>query len=170
MNSVTDHSIIEAKALHAYFHDAIHEAADEKKVDADQATLHYLALLLSNTARSEQLFDYSDSRLQLRPLALIYGDALAASNRREKRLWLQRLGDLALIIGGLFAGRLSRHFTDLDYCVAMGGNAYGYLEQTAERGNDQALVFGQLAAEFEGFVGVVAEVTGRPAHSGRFDG
>jgi hypothetical protein len=170
MGTINDRGIIEAKALDAYFHDAIHEAADERHVDADQATLHYLTLLLSNTARSEQLFDYSDSRLQLRPLALIYGDALAASNRRERRLWLQRLGDLALIIGGLFAGRLSRHFSDLDYCVAMGGNAYGYLEQTADRGNDQALVFGQLAAGFEGFVGVVAEVTGRPGRSSGFNG
>jgi hypothetical protein len=161
MPTPSSQPIIEATGLDAYFHDAVHEAAERQRIGADQATLHYLTLLLCDAARSERLFDYADDRLQLRPLALIYGDALAAGSLRERQLWLQRLGDLALLVGGLFAGRLNRHFSDLGYCVAMGGNAYGYLHDSAERSDDRALVFGQLASGFEGFIGVVAEVTGR---------
>jgi len=155
--------VIQTARLSEYFHHAVHRAANRRHLGADQATLHYLSLLLSHYARSEQVFDYDDRRLQLRPLALLYGEALGARSPRERRLWLQRLGDLALFVGGLFAGQLSRRFRDLDYCVAMGGNAYGYLQQTATHPTDQAqaAVFGELAERFERFIDVVAIVTGK---------
>lgn len=167
MSEHADGRVIAAARLTEYFHDTIHAVAERQHLNADCATLHYLTLLLSKYARSDQVYDYDQRHLQLRPLALLYGDALAAGGQQERRLWLQRLGDLALFVGGLFAGRLSRHFTDLEYCVAMGGNAYGYLEQTAPRADDQALVFGELANGFERFVDVVAVVTGKAP--GRFD-
>jgi hypothetical protein len=156
--------VIQTVGLTDYFHHAVNETAQQRHLGADEATLHYLTLLLCQYARSDQVFDYAERRLQLRPLALIYGEALQASSPGERRLWLQRLGDLALFIGGLFAGRLSRRFQDLDYCVAMGGNAYGYLQQTATRPADQAQakVFGELAEGFDQFVELVAVVTGRP--------
>ncbi|MCB1790473.1 MAG: hypothetical protein KDJ27_01185 [Gammaproteobacteria bacterium] len=165
MSQHDDTQLIDTAGLNEYFHRAVHEAADQRHVHAEPATLHYLILMLSDHARSDRLFDYGDGRLQLRPLALLYGDALAATSAHERRLWLQRLGDLALFVGGLFAGRLSRRFSDLDYCVAMGGNAYGYLGQTAPRNGDQAIVFGELAAGFAHFVDLVAIATGRsPVH------
>ncbi|MCG6966781.1 MAG: hypothetical protein LJE59_09735 [Chromatiaceae bacterium] len=160
-----DHGlVIQATRLSEYFHHAVHTAATQRHLGADQATLHYLASLLCQFARSEQVFDFDNDRTQLRSLALLYGEALEARSQRERRLWLQRLGDIALFVGGLFAGRLSRHFQDLDYCVAMGGNAYGYLQQTATRPNEQAQaeVFGELADGFDRFVDLVAVVTGRP--------
>lgn len=153
-------AVVTTEHLHAYFHDSIHAVAKRQQLPADQATLHYLTLLLSQFARSDQLFDYDRQGMQLRPLALLYADAVAADSEGERRLWLQRLGDLALFVGGLFAGRLSRHFTNLDYCVAMGGNAYGYLQQTAPRRDEQARVFGELADGFPHFIDLVATVTG----------
>ncbi|MDJ0741193.1 MAG: hypothetical protein QNJ91_15870 [Gammaproteobacteria bacterium] len=167
MPDLDNDRLIQTGQLNEYFHHAVHAAADRRHLAANQATLHYLTLLLSQFARSEQVFDYADGRLQVRPLALLYGDALAARSERERRLWLQRLGDLALFIGGLFAGRLNRHFSDLDYCVAMGGNAYGYLQQTAPQADDRAVVFGELADGFAGFVDVVAVVTGKQGRGTR---
>lgn len=163
MGDQTQGGLIQTPQLGEYFHDAVHTAARQCGVSADQSTLHYLVLLLCQYARSERVFDYSDQRLQLRPLALLYGEALEARSQRERRLWLQRLGDLALFVGGWFAGRLSRHFQDLDYCVAMGGNAYGYLNQTAQQPGDRAMatVFGELADGFDRFVDLVAVVTRR---------
>ena len=164
--------VIQTARLGEYFHHAVQSAASRRHLSADEATLHYLASLLCQYARSEQVFDYDAHRLQLRPLALLYGEALAARGHRERRLWLQRLGDLALFVGGLFAGHLSRHFQDLDYCVAMGGNAYGYLQLTATRPNEQAqaAVFGELADRFSHFVDLVAVVTGREVRGSRTEG
>jgi hypothetical protein len=163
MTAPAQTQLIRATQLPAFFHDAVQSAATASRLVADAATLHYLASLLSGYTRTERVFDYADNRLQLRPLALLYGEALEARNPSERRLWLQRLGDLALFVGGLFAGRMHRRFQDLDYCMAMGGNAYGYLHDTATQRDDraQALVFGELADNFSGFVGLVAVVTGR---------
>ena len=154
--------VIQTARLGEYFHNAVRSTAGRHRLNADEATLHYVASLLCRYARSEKVFDYAEQRLQLRPLALLYGEALEAHGHRERCLWLQRLGDLALFVGGLFSGRLSRHFKDLDYCVAMGGNAYGYLQHTATRPDEkaQAAVFGELAGQFHHFVGLVAAVTG----------
>jgi len=170
-----DGRVIEAVRLNEYFHHAVHSAAGRRHLCADKATLHYLSSLLSQYARSEEVYDYSEQRLQLRPLALLYNEAIEAQGACERRLWLQRLGDLALFVGGLFAGQLNRHFCDLDYCVAMGGNAYGYLQQTSTQPGQQAQarVFGELADRFTQFVDLVATVTGRrddpPRASGRTD-
>ena len=164
MSESVEGPVIQTRQLREYFHHEVHSAAQRRHMAADEATLHYLTLLLSQYARSEQVFDYDDRRLRLRPLALLYQDALEARSPGERRLWLQRLGDLALFVGGLFEGRLSRRFRDLDYCVAMGGSAYGYLQQTATRPGEQAqaTVFGELADGFDRFVDLVAIVTGRP--------
>ncbi len=164
MSEHDDGRVIQTAHLSEYFHHAVQSAAGRRHLNADSATLHYLASLLCQYARSEQVFDYDDQRTQLRPLALLYGEALEAPSNGARRLWLQRLGDLALFVGGMFAGQLSRRFQDLDYCVAMGGNAYSYLEQTATRPGEQAqaIVFGELADHFGRFVDVVAIVTGRP--------
>jgi len=155
--------VIRAHRLGEYFHHAVHATAAQRRLAADQATLHYLVLLLCQNARSEQLFDYDDGRLQIRPLALLYEEAQEARSPRERRLWLQRLGDLALMVGGLFAGRTNRHFKDLDYCCAMGGSAYDYLGQTARGTEEKALaqIFGELADDFGQFVELVAIVTGQ---------
>ncbi len=138
--------VIETAQLGEYFHDAVQTTAGRHHLSADDATLHYVASLLCQYARSERVFDFAEQRLQLRPLALLYGEAMGAQGRHERCLWLQRLGDLALFVGGLFSGRLSRHFQDLDYCVAMGGNAYGYLQQLGDGRRTEGFLQHHVAA------------------------
>lgn len=149
------------QTLLGYFHDAICSAARNQQVAASESTVHYLSRLLTDYARSERLFDDSAEGRRLQPLAVIYGQALQARSPREQHLQLQRLGDLALFVGGLFGGRLQRRFTDLDYCVKMGTGAYGQLSDLPERvslpGALQA-VFRELAHGFGRFVGVLSEI------------
>lgn len=162
--------VIREGNLQAFFHDSLTRTARAQRLDANDATLHYLTHLLTDFAHAERLFDHTSEGAQLRPLATLYGDALEAGSLRERRLWLRRLGDLALFISGLFSGRLSRHFSDLGYCIAMGGNAYSYLHQTANGDlRDRALgeVFGELADDFARFVDLLAAVTNRSRNEGQ---
>jgi len=161
--------VIREGNLQVFFHDSLTRTAREQRLSANDATLHYLTHLLTDFAHSERLFDHTAEGAQLRPLATLYGDALTAGSLRERRLWLRRLGDLALFVGGLFSGRLSRRVCDLGYCIAMGGNAYSYLHDTASGDKrDRALgeVFGELADDFARFVDLLAAVT----HHSRTDG
>jgi hypothetical protein len=162
--SVATPDLITEGNLEAFFHQSITHAARRQQLAAGDATLHYLTHLLTDYATADRLFDHTADGLQLRPLALLYHDALSAPSVTERRLWLRRLGDLALFVAGWFSGRLSRRLTDLDYCIAMGGNAYGYLHETADgSARDRALgeVFGELAHGFERFVCLLAAITGR---------
>lgn len=152
--------------LQAFFHQSITDAARSRQLPAGDATLHYLTHLLADFAQADRLFDHTPAGPKLRPLAVLYSDALCAPSVTERRLWLQRLGDLALFIAGWFSGRLSRRLTDIDYCIAMGGNAYGYLHDTADGSpRDRALgeIFGELAHGFDRFVELLASITGRQA-------
>jgi hypothetical protein len=161
-NLMNDNELIPETNLQAFFHGSLQHAAKKHRLDAGDATLHYLTHLLTDYALTDRVFDHTEDGKRLRPLAMLYKDAVSATSLREQRLWLRRLGDVALFIGGLFAGRLSRRFTDLEYCIAMGGNAYGYLHQTSGRqGRDLALVevFGELASNFARFVDLLAIVT-----------
>jgi hypothetical protein len=147
--------------LLSYFHNALHDASSNQGVAGSDATLHYLAHLLTDYAATDRLFDQDAEGRRLQPLALLYGQALEARSARERQLLLRRLGDLALFVAGLFRGRLQRRLTDLDYCIGMGGSAYGYLHQAADGGaGPQALrgVFGELADSFARWVGVLAEI------------
>jgi hypothetical protein len=157
-------SVIQEPNLKAFFHHSLTQTARSRRLEAADATLHYLTHLLTDYARTDRLFDHTEEGVQIRPLALLYRDALAAGSLAERRLWLRRLGDLALFVAGWFSGRLSRRLTDLDYCIAMGGNAYGYLHETADgNARDRALgeIFGELAGRFEHFVELVAAITDR---------
>lgn len=152
--------------LEAFFHRSITDAARSRQLPAGEATLHYLTHLLANFAKADHLFDHTPAGLKLRPLAVLYSDALCAPSLTERRLWLQRLGDLALFIAGWFSGRLSRRLTDIEYCIAMGGNAYGYLHETADTSpRNRALgeIFGELAHGFDRFVELLASITERQA-------
>lgn len=144
-----------------YFHQALREASRNQRLDGSDATLHYLSHLLADYAATDRLFDQDTEGRRLQPLALLYGQALEARSPRERQLLLRRLGDLALFIAGLFRGRLQRRLTDLDYCIGMGGGAYGHLHQLARTDpGQQALrgVFGELAGGFSRWVGVLAEI------------
>ena len=49
-------------------------------------TVWYLCDMLGRFSRSEHLFDYFDGRYGVRPLALLYGDALQAADDRQRCL------------------------------------------------------------------------------------
>ncbi|MCB1875222.1 MAG: hypothetical protein KDH88_04530 [Chromatiales bacterium] len=148
-------------SLLAFFHRSIDDAARNQRLEAADATLVYLANLLTDYARAERLFDYTSDGTGLRPLALQYADALETRSRSERRMILQRLGDVALFVSGLFAGALSRRSVGVDYYIAMGGSAYAYLvEDPMDHGSGrlQGDVFRELSLRFARFVDVIAEV------------
>lgn len=155
--------IIKASRLEAYFHQHLVDGVRIHRIAIQPATVHYLTLLLCNFSRSDQFFDHKEDGLQIHPLALLYKEAIEAKGFHQRNLWLQRLGDVALFVASVFSGQLGRRFNDPQYCVAMGGNAYGHLENCcADRPKEyeRALIFGELAENFEHIVPLISETTG----------
>ncbi|MGF1643295.1 MAG: hypothetical protein ACFCUJ_06585 [Thiotrichales bacterium] len=151
-------------SLSTYFHESVQDALTHQQVTARDDTTHYLADLLTQYARVEQLFDHTEHGLRLRALAQIYADAVEAPHERERYLFLRRLGDVALFVSGLFAGTLARKPIDVDYYIAMGRGAYSSLSDlapSASGARTQDSMFGELARDFVRFVDVFAEVSER---------
>jgi hypothetical protein len=126
------------------------------------ATTSYLVNLLCGFVRSDELFDHSADGVMLQPLATLYSRALNSSGIEEQRQHLQKLGDIALFIAGVFSYSLNRKIVDVDYYIAMGGNAYGYLSSAIHgntRGAAMVEVFGELSRRFHQFVEVLSEVS-----------
>ncbi|MEM7561899.1 MAG: hypothetical protein AAF353_02485 [Pseudomonadota bacterium] len=140
-------------SLSSYFKKRLTRYARRFKPPPHEDTCWYLSSLLERFGRSEQLFAYQDEQLALRPLALLYNDALAADSSRERCLMLQQLGDMSLFLGALFPERYHRKGILQDYFVGMGGSAYDYLADNARTNRH---IFAELANTFTRMLEMVA--------------
>lgn len=145
-------------SLSRYFSKRLNRYAKRFRPPPHEDTCWYLGSLLERYGRSEQLFAYQDEGLMLRPLALLYSDAIEASNDRERCLMLQQLGDMALFLGALFPERFTRHGLQQDYFVGMGGSAYDYL---ADNARSNRHIFAEMAQTFTRMLEMVANACSR---------
>lgn len=156
-------TLVAGTSLEAFFHQVLSDAVEHQQVRAGDVTIRYLVMLLTHFARSENLFDYTEEGLRLRPLAQMYEQALQSASARERCLTMRRMGDVALFVSGMFSGFVTRRraLVGVDYYIAMGERAYGSLLQRGccDPGSEALQdVFGQLSNGFGGYVRVLAEV------------
>jgi hypothetical protein len=157
-----DDMAIDVRNLREFFRDSVHAALARQRVDVDDHTEHYVVNVLTMFARSEALFDSSQGRAQLKPLALMLADASEAPTREDRLRGLQRLGDVSLFMAGFFAQSFARRLVDIDYHIAMGGRAYGTLAETCRtgaRGKALGAVFTELAQKFQRLVDALNDVS-----------
>ena len=145
-------------SLSIYFKRRLTDYAQRFEPPPHEDTCWYIGSLLERFGRSDHLFAYEEGRMDLRPLALLYGDAIEASTERERCLLLQQLGDMALFLGALFPERFTRRGIQQDYVVGMGGGAYDYLASTA-RSNRH--IFAELSNTFSRMLEMVANACSR---------
>lgn len=158
----TPSEIIRTANIREHFQQSVQSALHNQQVDAEQETVVYIVNLLTEFSRAEYLFDRTEHGVDLKPLAFLYGEAVEAGRAELRNRALKRLGDLALFIAGMYADSLNRKTVDVDYYIAMGGNAYGYLSDVM-RGTLVARAYGpifeELARKFTDFVDVLGEVS-----------
>ncbi|MCP4768809.1 MAG: hypothetical protein GY875_21420 [Gammaproteobacteria bacterium] len=145
-------------SLSSYFSKRLTRYARRFRPPPHEDTCWYLGSLLERFGRSEELFAYQDGHMTLRPLALLYSDAIEADNDRERCLLLQQLGDLALFLGALFPERFTRHGILQDYFIGMGGSAYDYLADNAKSNRH---IFAEMANTFTRMLEMVANACSR---------
>ena len=155
-------SVVAVSSLREFFRDAFHSAAVHQRLKIDEHAENYVVSLLTLFSRVEALFDTTPQGPRLRPLALMLADAVDAPTPAARQYALQRLGDVSLFVAGFFVRSFARKLVDVDYHIAMGGNAYGCLADTLQRsgrGRAVAGVYAQLASKFQGLVDALNEVS-----------
>ena len=149
-------------SLKEFFRDALHDALTHQHVAVEGETEHYVVNLLTLFADPDALYERDEkSRGRLKPLVLMLGEALEAPTQEARCRGLQRLGDVSLFIAGFFSAGFARKLVDVDYHVAMGGQAYGTLAESvsAARGRTLRQVFAELAAKFQPMVDALNEIS-----------
>lgn len=145
-------------SLSYYFKKRLTKYAKRFSPPPHDDTCWYLGSLLDRFGRAEHMFAYQDGRVTIRPLALLYSDAIEARNDRERCLLLQQLGDMALFMGALFPERWAKHGIGQDYFVGMGGGAYDYLADNARQNRH---IYAELAQTFTRMLEMVANACSR---------
>jgi len=150
--------------LREYLDTSVREAMAHQQVEATGETVVYLVEMLSGFVHAERVFETTPDGVVLQPLAGLYQQAVEASSPEARNDALQRMGDLALFIAGIFPEWLERRQVGLRYYVSMGGSAYSCLRDIYESSRARAVfrdIFGELSDKFPRFVDVLQEVSER---------
>ncbi|MGA2779097.1 MAG: hypothetical protein ABSF94_16190 [Steroidobacteraceae bacterium] len=162
MQAASAGSLVAVTSLREFFRDAFHAASEHQHLDIDQQAEAYVVNLLTMFSRAEALYEQTAEGLRIRPLAHMLADALEAPTAHARQRSLQRLGDVSLFIAGFFARSFARKLVDIDYHIAMGGNAYSSLADTMQRsasGRCVAAIYAELAQKFQRLVDALNEVS-----------
>jgi hypothetical protein len=155
-------SLVAVSSLREFFRDAFHAASEHQRLDIDESAEQYVVNLLTMFSRADALYEKTSEGLRIRPLAHMLADALEAPSAAARQRGLQRLGDVSLFVAGFFARSFARKLIDIDYHIAMGGNAYSSLADTMQRSTSSrgfAAIYAQLAQKFQRLVDALNEVS-----------
>src|SRR5689334_11870749 len=100
MQQAAPKALVAVNNLREFFHDAMQTALQKQRVAVDQHTEHYIVNILTQFARSEELYERTSEGIRLKPLAHMLADALAAQTTQQRDQTLRRLGDVSLFIAG----------------------------------------------------------------------
>jgi hypothetical protein len=162
MQAMQDRSLVAVSSLREFFRDAFHEATEHQRLDIDEQSEQYVVNLLTMFSRADALYEKTPEGLRIRPLAHMLAEALEAPSDSARQRALQRLGDVSLFIAGFFARSFARKLIDIDYHIAMGGNAYQSLADSMQRSASRrtvASIYAELASKFQGLVDALNEVS-----------
>jgi len=154
-------SLVAVTNLREFFHDSMQTALRQQKVAVDDHTEHYVVNVLTQFARSDELYEQTPEGVRLKPLAHMLAEASEARSTQQRDSALRRLGDVSLFIAGFFAQSFARKLVDIDYHIAMGGRAYATLADSSRntvRGHAFSAVFMELALKFQRLVDVLNDV------------
>jgi hypothetical protein len=158
---MSDGTVLKVASLEEFFRGELHGAAEKQRLALDDHTEHYVVNMLTTFSRADALFEPGASGPRLKPLALMFAEAVAAPTLPERQHALQRLGDVSLFIAGFLPRGFARRLVDVDYHIAMGGRAYGSLADSTRgsaRGGVIGRVFAELATKFRELVDALNEI------------
>lgn len=154
-----------ATDVDSFFENEIAEASRKQGLELTPFTHRYLGRMLSRFSSTRNFLNTetgADEKATFHRLSLLWLDG-QTKNPVDQLQQFQLLGDVALFTSGFFAERISRTAVDMDYYIAMGGQAYeraAHLRESIQA--ERALnIFFELSESFTQLVDVLAEVSDR---------
>ncbi len=158
--STLGEQLVICSSLGAFFQDAVERAKENQGLEATDASAEYVAGLLETYSDADEMFGGEPGARTAPALADILADAIEEPTQQIRHY--RRLGDLALVVAGLFSDSLKRRAVDLRYYVNMGQSAYGVLADIMTQtrsGADFGMLYEELADTFRRWVEVLREIS-----------
>ena len=140
--------LVETQDVRSYFKENLVELVDQHGMEVGDDVVAYVTNLLTAFVRAEHFYEWSPQGPTLTPLAMLYAEVVNTPSTKYKQQLLQRMGDVALFVAGVFAESFHRKSYDVDYYIDMGAAAYGSLSDSMDA---QSRMFAELSACFCGF-------------------
>ena len=148
--------LVETQDVRSYFKENLVELVDQRGMEVGDDVVAYVTNLLTAFVRAEHFYEWSPQGPTLTPLAMLYAEVVNTPSTKYKQQLLQRMGDVALFVAGVFAESFHRKSYDVDYYIDMGAAAYGSLSDSMDA---QSRMFAELSACFADFVQVLGEIS-----------
>jgi hypothetical protein len=151
--------LIRTQPLEEFFCEQVRSAIAKEKIQTSLHTEYYLVRVLLEFCSREALSPPGES--QEVPLAILYLKSFHAGRVEGIKL-LKQLADFSLYISGFFQDSLNQKNVDLDYYIALGGNAYHRLSSLGgiSRPHDTfSETFVDLSANFRRYMDVLSEIS-----------
>lgn len=162
-------TIAVAPSISEYFQEVVTDAMRGRHVEATEAASTYLVGLLCDFAHPNEEAESPFTQ----PLTFLLRDAMEAAGAERFRK-LRTLGDGILYALGFFGGHIEQRGIDRGYVVGVGTSAYDHAAAMLRINAAQATlgthVLAELAAKFERFVQVLADVAEASMASAARDG
>ncbi len=143
-----------------FFEGELRQVLQKHRVDAGEESVDYLVELLLRYMESKNFFvQNEEGKLEDNFLVDLYSEYIVADTQK-KRLVLQRLGDVCLLVSGFFAESVTRKLTDLQYYFGMGGSAYQQLSLLQNTSRSRKLYL-ELSKKFRPFSNALGEMSER---------
>ncbi len=140
-----------------FFATYLRETMKNQKVEASESSVLYIVDLMIRSMETQHFFSKDETgKLKQHVLVDLLKQALE-QDEAGKKIMLQRLGDISLLISGLFSDSISRKIVDLDYYFGMGEAAYSQLAQLQQSKSNRN-VFNELSNKFKPFSNVLTEI------------
>jgi len=130
-----------------------------QQVSAVQESVEYVVDLMIRYMQTEAFYTKDgNGKLGDNVLADIYAEYINGDIQRKK-IMLQRLGDISLLVTGFFSDSLNKKIVDLDYYFGMGGTAYHQLAELHLKSQILQTVYLELAQKFKIFAEALGEIS-----------
>lgn len=145
--------------LETFFRDLLQQALAAERLELDEAGLSYLVRLMGDFSRHEALYASARPDEPGTPTLVWLYEKAQTAERSQRFEAYRHLGDVALVVSGLFGAHLERQrsLVGVDYYVGMGRAAYDSAAHLA-RPSIFERVLGELAEKFNRVVEVLTHV------------
>lgn len=148
--------------LYDYFNELLHEAIFNENIHLNQLSIDYVVNIMHDFMHYENLFCIQKDERGTPSLAWLYEKAVSSTGSLKKEAY-RKLGDVALIVSGMYADHVNPS-PGASYYIDMGSSAYHVVYQM-----NSSFIMAELAKKFSDVMEAIIRVSEQTTIPNKFN-